>query len=173
MVLTFIYESQAVVGLLSSALQRPPPAAELPTPPLAFRSARRPARAPAGARARAPSCWGRAGASSDPWALGVRAGPSRADPAHTLGFRRQVGGRLRGLPSSDCRAQLALSSPLRVAVLAGRAASTPTRGSLRALRRRVAPAAMGLGPSLCKFLLLRAVCWPGRGLAEPQGAGCE
>ena len=109
--------------------------------------------------------------------------PGRAGPgagSHDGGFDDRPGWRLRGFPSSGCRAPPALFSPAWVILLlrlpclvclllflrgpseptgGGRAASTPSRGSLGALWRHVASAAPGSGP----FSLLRAVRWPGPG----------
>ena len=122
------------------------------------------------------------------WSCGPGRGPARAPGragpgagSHDGGFDDRPGWRLWGFPSSGCRAPPALFSPAWVILLlrlpclvclllflrgpseptgGGRAASTPSRGSLPgALWRHAASAAPGSGP----FSLLRAVRWPGRG----------
>jgi hypothetical protein len=134
---------------------------------------------PAGGRAGLLPICGRLELRAGPG--GGRAGPSRArDP--TSGVRRQAGGRLRGLPTSGCRAPPVLSSPFRVAVLPCLLASvgvsvalTMLRGSPGAGRRErcfyafarlsrslVAPRGPGRAGSWPFFLLL-AVGWPGQG----------
>ena len=115
--------------------------------------------------------------SQQPGPVPGRAGPGAG--SHGGGFDDRPGWRLRGFPSSGCRAPPALFLPAWVILLlrlpclvclllflcgpseptgGGRAASTSSRGSLGALWRHAALAAPGSGP----FSLLRAVRWPGR-----------
>jgi hypothetical protein len=116
----------------SSALPRPPSAAEPLTPPLAFRAGPPAGPGPSRARTRARSfggdvpgflrsmfAWtGRAGTRPG---TGPRArAPGRAGPgagSHDGGFDDRPGWRLRGFPSSGRRAPPALFSPAWVILL--------------------------------------------------------
>jgi hypothetical protein len=120
--------------------------------------------------------------------------PGRAGPgagSHDGGFDDMPGWRLRGFPSSGCRAPPALCSPAWVILLlrlpclvclllflrgpseptgGGRAASTPSRGSLGALWRHAAAAASGFGPPFFAPSSALARAGPGPSASSPAGA---
>ena len=197
------------VVVFSSALPRPPSAAEPLTPPVGVpgRPTGRPGPQPGPGPG--PACWGTCRASSDPGSLGgVRAGPGRGPgpgpvpgPGRALGrlalrgFRRQAGGggcgasRLRdaglrphcshphgSLCRCVCFALVCLLSRRACAGFSepaggGRAASTPSRGSLGALWRRAALGCAGLRPPFF-FAPSSALAWtgPGPSASSPAGA---